>query len=181
MTKDKENGNPFTTKLFIEASEIRFNRTYYHLGVTTVEKIKPTSIWMKPHILKGIVNNLSPSAKDMIFYIMTHIGHNREAIQIEYVSYCEKTGLDITLRTFQRAIVELTNRVIEKKAARKNMYYINPDFLFKGSRINAYPDKVHVTYTEPSVLDLRRLNVIPPERDKDIKSNLDHSEDEIDE
>lgn len=172
--------NPFTNNFVVEASEVRFNRTYYHLGVTVVEKNKPMSLWMKPHILKGIVK-FSPSAKDMIFYIMTHLGHNKEAIQIEYVSYCEKTGLEITQRTFQRAIVELTNRVIEKKATRKNMYYINPDFIFKGSRINAYPDKVEVTYTEPSVLELRRLNVLPPERDKHGKSTLDSTDDQVEE
>lgn len=43
--------------------------------------------------------------------------------------------LKMTLRTFQRGLVELEDSKIIAKTLRKGFYYINPNFVFNGDRI----------------------------------------------
>lgn len=43
--------------------------------------------------------------------------------------------LKMTLRTFQRGLLELENSKIIAKTLRKGFYYINPNFVFNGDRI----------------------------------------------
>lgn len=44
-------------------------------------------------------------------------------------------GLKMTLRTFQRGLLELESSKIIAKTLRKGFYYINPNFVFNGDRI----------------------------------------------
>lgn len=44
-------------------------------------------------------------------------------------------SLKMTLRTFQRGLVELETSKIIAKTLRKGFYYINPNFVFNGDRI----------------------------------------------
>lgn len=163
--KEQVESNPFTNDFIIEASEIRHRNGYFKLGISVVERIKPMSVWTNNAILKAIVQ-FSPSAKDMIFYIINHLGEDTDIIEIEYERYKFKTGLDITVRTFQRAIVELSNKVIQDRTSRKNTYWVNPKVFHKGNRITSYPDNVEITYTDPSIIVLRNEKILPPRGEK---------------
>lgn len=159
--------NPFKTFLVIETSEIR-PKKQYNISTIVVEKTKPLSLWIDDALLQA-TKNMSTSAKDMVFYILRYLGENRETIEITFENYCARMG-EMSLRTFQRAIFELDDVLIAKKKTRKNVYYINPYYFFKGSRVKAYPDYINIGYIDPVILKLRELSIIP-ERELE-KSNI---------
>lgn len=80
---------------------------------------------------------LSSSAKDMFMYIAIHLGYQRDVIELNEDDYCKLTGIGRT--TFYKAKAELTNRLIVPRLSRRNTYWVNPSYLFKGSRIDKYP------------------------------------------
>jgi hypothetical protein len=157
--KKQVESNPFTADFVIEASEIRHSG----LAVSIIERNRPMSVWSNGAVLKAIVQ-FSPSAKDMIFYIINHLGEATDTIEIEYERYKVKTGLDISLRTFQRAILELTNKIIADRPARKNTYWVNPAVLYRGNRIRNYPTHVDITYVDPNIVLLREKKILKPRK-----------------
>jgi hypothetical protein len=153
--KNREETNPFINEFVIETSEIRFKGI--SLGI--VEKNKPLSVWTNAGSMKAILQ-LSSSAKDMIFYIMNCLGDSTDIIEIEYEKYKLKTGLDLSLRTFQRAVADLDKKVITDRKARKNTYWINPRVFYRGNRIKDYVDNVEVTYVDPNILLMREKKIL---------------------
>lgn len=152
--------NPFTANLVLEANEYLKNRKM--IGVGVGDKQTPISLYMTDDLLT-IKKQFSPAAKDMVDYICRYLGANRETIEIKYEKYCTVMG-EISLRTFYRAKEELNNLIIVRKA-RKDVYYINPKFLFRGQRLKAFPDNVVIVSTDATVTKLREMKLLAQRED----------------
>jgi hypothetical protein len=157
MSQNNKEINPFRTGLKIHISEMLPKSTTAH-HLVEVENAKPVSVYMDNDLLK-VMAGLSASGKDMLLYIMRYLGSNRDTIELKEDIYIER--MNVSDRTFRRAKEELTNLIIVKKKSRKDVYYINPQYLFRGNRINAYPESIVVTYTYPDVTLMRSINRLP--------------------
>lgn len=157
--------NPFTASLVIKASEV-LNKNIGNVTTILIEKTTPASLFMNDELLK-ILCNFSPSGREMVFYILRYIGEKVETIEINYEKYCSRMG-ETSTRSFYRAIAELTNIIIVKKK-RKNTYYVNPLYVFRGSRIKCYPDKTTIVQESTVVAQLRNMQLIKP---RDTTSQL---------
>lgn len=94
--------------------------------------------WFKP---------LTSSAKDMFMYVAIHLGHEKDVIELTEDDYCQEMGVGRT--TFYNAKTELTNRLLIPRKKRKNTYWVNPAYLFKGNRIAKFPDNIRTVNDNP--------------------------------
>jgi len=97
--------------------------------------------------LLGWFKDLPASAKDMFMYIGAHLGWERDIIEMDEEKYCKM--MDVSRNTFFSAKTALTNRLIIPRTSRKNTYWVNPAYLFKGNRVTSYPERVVETNTNP--------------------------------
>lgn len=169
MKKTIEN-NPFRNALAIEVKEL-MSRMPPRAYLT--EDKTPTSIHINDSSLM-IMKELPNASKDMMFYLMRHLGINKETIKLSAEVYCERMG--VTEKTFRTARQGLINVILIKKKDRKDVYFINPAFIFKGKRADAFPTSVVVVHSDPNLAMARKMGFIA-ERDALI-STLDEREDE---
>jgi hypothetical protein len=85
---------------------------------------------------------LGSSAKDMFMHIVTHIGYETDVIELREIDYCSDRG--ISRPTFFRAKQELIEWLILPRSARKNTYWVNPSYIFRGNRLKKYPDNIKI-------------------------------------
>jgi len=91
--------------------------------------------------------NLSTSAKDMIMYIASRMRFNKDYLELEEDRYCET--MNVSRSTFFSAKASINDIIILPRAKRNNTYWINPKYMFRGHRIEAYPDCVIMENTHP--------------------------------
>lgn len=94
-----------------------------------------------------LFKELSSCAKDMFMWICAHLGKNTDVIEIPEPKYCAEMG--VASRTFFKAKAELLNRVIVPRESRSNTYFVSPLYIYRGSRIKAYPDNVMIKSKDP--------------------------------
>lgn len=88
-----------------------------------------------------IVNNLQPSTKELFLWLMYTIEYGEDYVWINKKRYMEECS--VSLNTYKKSIKEMIRYgLIVPMGLYDNTYWINPDFFFKGSRVNKYPDKV---------------------------------------
>lgn len=165
MSSNNKEINPFRTGLKINISEM-LPRNPNSYNLVEIENDKPISIYMDNDLLR-VMSELSASGKDLLFYIMRYLGSSRDTIELKEEVYIKR--MNVSDRTFRRAREELINLILVKKKSRKDVYFVNPQYLFRGSRLRAFPESVIVTYTHPDVDTLRGINRLPK---RDIESTL---------
>lgn len=92
--------------------------------------------------LREIQCGLSYRALQMWMWIMQTIRSGDDVLQINPERYCKECRIKAH-RTFRAATVELCRYgFIAPSMACKNVYFINPAYSFKGSRIAKYPHNI---------------------------------------
>ena len=97
--------------------------------------------------LLGFFPSLSTSSKDMIMYIASRVQYDSDIIELEEEKYC--TVMNVSRSTFYSAKKEIVNRIIIPRTSRKNTYWINPSYLFRGNRMEKYPKMVKMHNDHP--------------------------------
>ena len=93
-------------------------------------------------------SQLPTSAKDMVLWIMLHLGRKTDVIEIREDKYCKEMG--VSRATFYSAKTAITNRLIASRAeSRTNTYWVNPAYLYKGDRVMAYRNNVREVNESP--------------------------------
>lgn len=90
---------------------------------------------------------LTPSAKDMVLYIAAHLSVNQDYLELREDRYC--TDMQVSHSTYLAARTQLLNRLIIPRVARKHTYWVNPALMFKGKRLEKYPDKITPINQDP--------------------------------
>lgn len=80
-------------------------------------------------------------------YLLSRLQLDKDIIQIEETQYCRDMG--VSHATYYKARKELINRVIIPRTSRRNTYWVNPNVMFRGSRIKKYPDLIYATNRNP--------------------------------
>lgn len=141
--------NPFSYSLIIEATK-RYDTGKFKLSNDGVmiptsnlyERQKSTKIYHSPGIT-DIVCNLSDKATRLYMYIIHSLNTTEDYIRINPKLYMIKCRIK-DRRTYNDAVKELIRYNFIASTGFDNVYWINPNLLFCGSRINKYPDNVHV-------------------------------------
>jgi hypothetical protein len=92
-----------------------------------------------------IVNHLQSCTKELMLWIMYSIEHGKDYIWINKKRYMEECS--VSLNTYKKALREMIRYgLLVPTGLYDNTYWINPDFFFKGSRVNKYPKNVQKKY-----------------------------------
>lgn len=91
-------------------------------------------------IRRKIISNCGPNSVKLFMWIVYDIKYGEDFIWLNKTRYMEETST--SKNTLVKAINELHRYCIINPTIIKDVYWINPDFFFKGSRVNKYPDKV---------------------------------------
>lgn len=140
--------NPFVQTLVINA---RWKvETAYLSGGRTISS-KPVEIDHYTTVYNektlALFKTLPVSSKDMFMWVSAHLNVNSDYLEINPDKYCKEMG--VSSRTFYTALDGLRNRVIVPRESRANTYFINPQYLYRGSRISMYRDNVVTVNGDP--------------------------------
>ena len=102
---------------------------------------------------RDVIMNLSlPSAK-LFLYIQYELEVNQDYITLVIDKVCDRTNMSHV--SIRKAILELgTNNILTKRIDMSHTYWLNPIFLFCGSRPNKYPDNVVVVRERANGINL---------------------------
>lgn len=87
-----------------------------------------------------IIAKLSPAAKELYLWIMFEVDSGKDALWINKDRYMIENST--SLNTYKKALTELLRYALIVKTIIKDVYWINPDFFFRGDRIAKYPNKI---------------------------------------
>lgn len=162
ITKDNIGFNPFESDLVVNVTNVikKVKNKYGN------DDIDPYSYEATPFTKifdvngnKDVIDRLSIRGKELYLFLLHHIQGGKDYIHIDKKSYMKKMGIK-SLNTFKVAVGELTKlypadkypkgegsleRFIYPHSVFTDIYWINPKYFFKGSRIEKYPNSVKVT------------------------------------
>lgn len=87
------------------------------------------------HLLSWF-KDLTTSAKDMFMYIAHKLPLDKDYCELTEDKYCE--DMKVHRNTYHNAKSALVNRLLIPRHSRKNTYWINPQYLYKGDRLKAF-------------------------------------------
>lgn len=94
-----------------------------------------------------IINNMQPCSKELLLWIMYFIDYGKDYIWINKKRYMEECS--VSLNTYKKSLEEMIRYgLLVPTGLYNDTYWINPDFFFKGSRVNKYPSKVKMIYQQ---------------------------------
>lgn len=140
---DKELGtNPCQTSLVIPVNEIPFKNQYKRDGdellpVVGVLEVTPFVRVYATAEHRKIVCALSPAASKLLLWVMYDIKHGKDAIWINKDRLMHECS--ISLNTYKKALEELIRYALFAYTIKRDVYWINPEFFFKGDRVKKYP------------------------------------------
>lgn len=105
----------------------------------TVEATLYTKMYITSELRK-LVSALSPSAKELYLWIMYEVEVGEEALWINRDRFMEENST--SLNTYKKAVEELHRYAFIASTTIKDVYWINPNFFFKGDRVKKYPKQV---------------------------------------
>ena len=121
--QDKDDNTLVNVEIQVEA--LHFSRIY-----VTSERRK-------------LVSALSMSAKELYLWIMYEIETGEDALWINKDRFMEENNT--SLNTFKKAVEELVRYAFIAYTIVKEVYWINPDFFFKGDRMKKYPKNIVIS------------------------------------
>lgn len=134
--------NPCTSSLIIPVNSLELSRQYKKDGdvlinaVVEVESTPYTKLYVTAERRK-IIANLSASAKELYLWLLYEIDAGEDALWINKYRFMEENNT--SLNTFKKSIEELIRYALIAYTVVKEVYWINPDFFFRGDRVAKYP------------------------------------------
>lgn len=148
ITEDNLGINPFSFNLKIDVTKkkrVVINK-YGNEDIDeySLESTPYTKIFEYAN-LKDKVNSLGIRAIELLFFIINNLKGQQDYIVINRNEYMKLKGIS-SINTFKKAVYELCkdDGYIYPHATLCNVYWINPRFMFKGSRLNKYPKNIVV-------------------------------------
>lgn len=93
---------------------------------------------------RGRVVGLQLRSKELYLYLIHNVDATKDYIFIDKGAYMTSHGIK-SINTFKQAVRDLSAHLyIHPHATLKNLYWINPQYFFNGSRLAKYPDRVRV-------------------------------------
>lgn len=107
--------------------------------------------FVKAFINEGCITNtykMNNRGKEMLLYVIYHLDKACDFIEIDPKFYMGKFKIG-SVNTFKKAIKDLVEyKYIHPIFGKKNIYWVNPNYFFRGSRLDFYPDKIRVQHVK---------------------------------
>lgn len=103
--------------------------------------------------LMDYLESSTSSGRTLLVYIMRRLRGKTDVIELSP----DKTGLGKS--SFYNAVEELTNALIirSRREVRLNTYWLNPAMLFRGNRLEKYPERAVYRNADPLELVKNRV------------------------
>ena len=137
--------NPCTIPLTIPVHEMTFSDQYRKDGedlILLFKEVEKTP-FIRMYVTsprRKILSLCSPQAKSLFLWIIFEIEYSKDYLWINKKRYMEEN--EVSSATYSRALAELHRYNLIQPSVKKGIYWINPDFFFKGNRISKYPKNV---------------------------------------
>ncbi len=119
---------------FVSEGEILLPK-YYDMENANIVKIYSTPSNRK------VITLLSANAIKLFLWIAYELEYGKDAVWINKHRYMKEAQIS-SINTYKKAIGELERYELIRLSKEKSVYWINPRYLFKGSRITKYPNKI---------------------------------------
>lgn len=86
---------------------------------------------------------LAPRSKDLLLWIIYEVKKGKDWLWINRERYMEESGIT-SLNTYRSAATELIKTGYISKTVVLGVYWINPDLIFSGNRIKAFPENIKI-------------------------------------
>ena len=106
--------------------QLELERTEYSKLYTSSERRK-------------LISSLSTASKELYLWLMFEIKYGEDALWINKNRFMIENRTSVN--TYKKAVEELAKYAFIAYTVIKDVYWINPDFFFKGDRLKKYPDK----------------------------------------
>lgn len=148
--------NPFCSDLKIKTywKVVSQTGSENHGGSVTWRKLEQEDkISLYTDNIFQVFLKLSSSGRLLFMYIASHLGYEKDSLELAPDKLMEITQLGKTAVYEALKNLQLYAVIAEKKT-RKNMYWVNPLLMFRGDRLKMYPDNVVEPKTSPKMPDL---------------------------
>lgn len=110
---------------------------FHHL-----ERQQCVKIYYTPKLKKALIK-LSPGAKDLFTFILTSLESSIDYVILDKEKYMHTYKIS-SVNTFKKAVSELCINAFIYRTEQypKDVFWINPNFYFCGSRVNKYPNNL---------------------------------------
>lgn len=148
--------NPFIENFEIYVTK-KTSKVINAIGYITVkdfdlEKTPYTKIFEVEGAKKQVCD-LPIRSKELYLYFIHSIKGAKDYLRIDKDAYMKQMGIK-SVNTYKEAIKGLSdNSYIYPHYSLRDVYWINPHFFFKGSRITKYPDAVKYNKTIKAIVN----------------------------
>lgn len=144
-----DRGNPFVGNLRVSVRKQVYEQyiktaTGFELGERVLElEYTPFSRIYTTSEHRRIWNGLSSRAKELLQWIVYTIEYNKDWLWVNRERYMDESSIQ-SFNTYNAAVKELVDTLFLAKSTTQDVYFINPEFFFKGNRITKYRDKIEI-------------------------------------
>lgn len=145
--------NPFLKELVIEVSRREDKSSYKLTADGTMlpntfeqERQNSTKLYLST-ALTEISLKLSGNGLKMLFYIITHLQPGTDYIKLHPTYYMKRNSIK-SIKTYKTAVKELIKEKLIEKTGFEYVYFINPAYIFCGSRLHKFPENKVITYDQ---------------------------------
>lgn len=143
--------NPFRETLIVPVNEVIYKNQFKEIGglmtnvVAELEVTKYSRVYI-PSKLRKIVSSLPSRAKELVLWIIYELESGQEEIWINRERYMKENKT--SLNTYKAGLMEVLKSGILYQTLVNGVYWINPNYFWRGSRVNTFPKNVVKTKKE---------------------------------
>lgn len=147
--------NPFVKHLVIPINNITLKNQFKFTGETDKEgnklvdtitvKAEATG-FTKLYITaenRKLISLITQRSKDLLLWIMYELEAGFDYVEINSKRYMKEAGIK-SVNTYKEAIKDLIRYDIIARTRDDKVFWINPEYLFRGDRIKKFPNKVSI-------------------------------------
>jgi len=147
--------NPFIRGFVIPVNKITIKNQYKSSGetdnegniifedvVVTAEATPFTKFYITSENRK-IRNGLSLRAKELLLWLMDELEPGLDYIKVNKQRYMKELNIK-SVNTYKEAIKDLVRYDMIAFTVQPNIFWINPEYIFRGDRLKKYPNKLSV-------------------------------------
>lgn len=130
----------------------------------------------KTESFEKLVYSLDEKALKLLIYICLHLGKDNEKIQL--LSKKIMPLLGVKKSSYYNALNSLVeNGILENAKSRKNMYWVNPHYIFNGSRYSTFKTPQTNAKDDPNIKIVTLIHKSPKDSNDENHSESDESSD----
>ena len=148
FTEESLGVNPFVQELVVRVCSFKTGRVEENeegirdYEYAEMEYDSHTKVYTSV-IDRQIINNLSPKAKDLYLFLIYSLNTGKDYFWFNKQRYMEELSIK-SATTVYNSLTELIRYGIICYTIHKDVYWINPGFLYAGNRIKKYKNNLQV-------------------------------------